>query len=291
MNSTRHSNDGAEKLTLAIFKRSRIIDFRLEVIGIPVSDVDAAKAFYRDRLGFAVDRDIASRDGTRIVQLTPHGSSCSIVIGVGLPLGQPGSTKGVQLVVEDIDAARAALVAREVEISEVQQLGAEGKPGSRFAFFTDPDGNGWSLQEIKPSAASPDGNKAVIRRFIAAYAKHDMDAVWELFGPGCRFPVLSRFHIEPTFENYRAFMIAFLTALPDVHHTFEDMVAEQDKVWVNYTIRGTHEGPLRGTRATHKRIAYSVIAMYRLTDRKIVEADFQSDDLSLLRQLGALPTT
>jgi hypothetical protein len=90
-------------------------------------------------------------EGIRVVQTTPPGSSCSVVIGEGLPLGQPGSTKGPQLVVEDIDAAREALAGRGVQISEVQQLGPEGTTGSRFAFFAEPDGNGWSLQEIKRS--------------------------------------------------------------------------------------------------------------------------------------------
>jgi catechol 2,3-dioxygenase-like lactoylglutathione lyase family enzyme len=85
----------------------------------------------------------------RVVQLTPPGSSCSVVVGTGLPLGEPGSTKGLQLVVEDIDTARRELADRGVEITDIQQLGPEGSPGSRFAFFSDPDGNGWSLQEIK----------------------------------------------------------------------------------------------------------------------------------------------
>ncbi len=125
------------------------MDYRLEVIGVPVSDVDAAKAFYVDGVGFHLDHDIEPGNGMRVVQLTPVGSSCSIVIGRGMPLGDPGATKGLQLVVEDIDAARAELAGRGVMITDVQQLGPEGAPGSRFAFFTDPDGNGWSLPELK----------------------------------------------------------------------------------------------------------------------------------------------
>ncbi|GAA5165262.1 VOC family protein [Pseudonocardia eucalypti] len=125
------------------------MEMKLEVIGIPVSDVDAAKAFYVDRIGFNLDHDIRPTEGMRVVQLTPPGSACSIVIGEGMPLGEPGATKGAQLVVQDIDAARAILAERGVEITPVQQLGPEGAPGSRFAFFADPDGNGWSLQEIK----------------------------------------------------------------------------------------------------------------------------------------------
>jgi catechol 2,3-dioxygenase-like lactoylglutathione lyase family enzyme len=85
----------------------------------------------------------------RVVQMTPPGSACSVVIGEGLPLGEPGSVKGVQLVVEDIDAVREQLAGRGVGVSEVQQLGPEGTPGSRFLFFDDPDGNTWAVQELK----------------------------------------------------------------------------------------------------------------------------------------------
>ncbi|HEX2308952.1 MAG TPA: VOC family protein [Jatrophihabitantaceae bacterium] len=125
------------------------MDLKLEVVGLPVRDVDTAVAFYSDQVGFHVDHDIAPSEHMRVVQLTPPGSSCSVVVGTGLPLGEPGSTKGLQLVVEDIDTARRELADRGVEITDVQQLGPEGSPGSRFAFFSDPDGNGWSLQEIK----------------------------------------------------------------------------------------------------------------------------------------------
>jgi catechol 2,3-dioxygenase-like lactoylglutathione lyase family enzyme len=127
------------------------MDLRLEVIGIPVTDVDAAKEFYADRVGFHLDHDVAPAPGMRVVQLTPPGSACSIVIGEGMPLGEPGSTKGMQLVVDDLDAVRDELAGRGVPITPVQQLGPEGAPGSRFAFFSDPDGNGWSVQEFKRS--------------------------------------------------------------------------------------------------------------------------------------------
>lgn len=127
------------------------MDLKLLVVGIPVSNVDTAKAFYTEQVGFELDHDIAPAPDMRVVQMTPPGSPCSVVIGEGLPLGEPGSTKGPQLVVEDIDAARAELAGRGVPISEVQQLGPEGGPGSRFAFFTDPDGNGWAVQEYRAS--------------------------------------------------------------------------------------------------------------------------------------------
>ncbi|HET9902035.1 MAG TPA: VOC family protein [Actinomycetes bacterium] len=128
------------------------MDMKLEVIGIPVSNVDAALTFYTERIGFHLDHDVQPVPGMRVVQMTPPGSSCSVVMGEGMPLGEPGSTKGMQLVVEDIDAMRADLAGRGVEITDVQQLGPEGTPGSRFAFFSDLDGNGWSLQEIKRSS-------------------------------------------------------------------------------------------------------------------------------------------
>jgi catechol 2,3-dioxygenase-like lactoylglutathione lyase family enzyme len=123
------------------------MDLKLEVVPMPVSDVDAAKAFYTEQVGFNLDHDVEPADGMRIVQMTPPGSACSVVIGVGMPLGEPGSVKGVQLVVEDIDAVREALIGRGVAVGEVQQLGPEGAPGSRFCFFQDPDGNGWAVQE------------------------------------------------------------------------------------------------------------------------------------------------
>lgn len=125
------------------------MDLKLEVVPIPVSDVDAAKAFYTGQVGFNLDHDARPTPGMRVVQMTPPGSACSVVIGEGLPLGEPGSVKGVQLVVEDIDAVREQLAGRGVGVSEVQQLGPEGTPGSRFLFFEDPDGNTWAVQELK----------------------------------------------------------------------------------------------------------------------------------------------
>jgi catechol 2,3-dioxygenase-like lactoylglutathione lyase family enzyme len=127
------------------------MDLKLEVVPIPVTDVDAAKAFYTEQVGFNLDHDIRPTDGMRVVQMTPPGSACSVVIGEGLPLGEPGSVKGVQLTVEDVDAVREELAGRGVAISEVQQLGPEGTPGSRYVFFDDPDGNGWAVQEYKRS--------------------------------------------------------------------------------------------------------------------------------------------
>jgi catechol 2,3-dioxygenase-like lactoylglutathione lyase family enzyme len=127
------------------------MDMKLEVVPMPVSDVDAAKAFYTEQVGFNLDHDIRPNEQMRVVQMTPPGSPCSVVIGDGLPLGEPGSVKGVQLVVEDIDAVREALGGRGVAITEVQQLGPEGAPGSRFCFFRDPDGNSWAVQELKRS--------------------------------------------------------------------------------------------------------------------------------------------
>ena len=125
------------------------MDMKLEVVPLPVRDVDAAKDFYSAKVGFTVDHDVSPNESMRIVQMTPPGSACSVVIGVGLPLGEPGSVKGVQLVVEDLDAVRSELAGRGVNISEVQQMGPEGTPGSRFCFFDDLDGNTWAVQEYK----------------------------------------------------------------------------------------------------------------------------------------------
>jgi catechol 2,3-dioxygenase-like lactoylglutathione lyase family enzyme len=125
------------------------MDMKLEVVPLPVRDVDAAKDFYSAKVGFTVDHDVRPNESMRIVQLTPPGSACSVVIGTGLPLGEPGSVKGVQLVVEDLDAVQSELAGRGVNISEVQQMGPEGTPGSRFCFFDDLDGNTWAVQEYK----------------------------------------------------------------------------------------------------------------------------------------------
>ncbi|MFE9691221.1 VOC family protein [Micromonospora sp. NPDC005806] len=131
------------------------MNWTLEVVVVPVSDVDRAKEFYADRLGFAVDHDTRIGDDVRIVQLTPPGSGCSIVIGRGaVPDMPPGSLKGLQLVVPDLEKARAELVERGVEVSDIQVLGQNPRPVPHpldnvgFVFFTDPDGNAWAVQQI-----------------------------------------------------------------------------------------------------------------------------------------------
>lgn len=122
-------------------------ELRLQVVQVPVSDVDRAKAFYTDTVGFDADHDTQVDDGVRVVQLTPPGSACSIVVGTGLTTMEPGSVQGLQLVVDDIAAARAELVGRGLEVSEIQELGAPGRSVVKFAFFSDPDGNSWAVQE------------------------------------------------------------------------------------------------------------------------------------------------
>ena len=121
---------------------------RLELIPLPVTDVDRAKAFYTDQVGFSADLDERFGESFRVVQLTPPDSACSICIGVGIVDTPPGSVKGLHLVVDDIHAARAELLGRGVEISEVQDMTAPGKPTVSYAYFSDPDGNGWALQQL-----------------------------------------------------------------------------------------------------------------------------------------------
>jgi catechol 2,3-dioxygenase-like lactoylglutathione lyase family enzyme len=123
------------------------MDMKLELVPMPVTDVDQAKAFYVDKLGFTEDVDVRPTEGMRVVQLTPPGSACSIVIGTGMPQISdmaPGSVRGVHLVVADIQQARAELAARGVEISDVQDVGG----GVKYAWFSDPDGNSLTLQEM-----------------------------------------------------------------------------------------------------------------------------------------------
>jgi catechol 2,3-dioxygenase-like lactoylglutathione lyase family enzyme len=119
------------------------MDWKIELVTIPVSDVDRAKAFYTEKVGFNADYDHRVSDAVRFVQLTPPGSACSIALGTGISQSQPGSVQGIQMVVSDINAARAELLERRVQVSEVQEF-AWGS----FVFFSDPDGNGWAVQQI-----------------------------------------------------------------------------------------------------------------------------------------------
>jgi catechol 2,3-dioxygenase-like lactoylglutathione lyase family enzyme len=134
------------------------MEWKLEVVVVPVSDVDRAKRFYSEQLGFVEDVDHRAGEAFRVVQLTPPGSACSITFGTGLSGMAPGSLQGLQLVVADIEAARAELVARGVEVSPIQHfedgVQADGPGGdwNSFVFFSDPDGNGWTVQQ-KPARA------------------------------------------------------------------------------------------------------------------------------------------
>ena len=121
------------------------MDMKLELVAVPVSDVERAKTFYTERAGFNADHDHRVSDELRFVQLTPPGSACSIALGTGILESEPGSVQGLQLVVADIEAARAELAGRGVEVSEVQRF-AWGS----FVFFRDPDGNGWAVQQLPP---------------------------------------------------------------------------------------------------------------------------------------------
>ena len=121
------------------------MDYKLELIAVPVSDVDRAKSFYVDQVGFNADHDHRVSDEMRFVQLTPPGSACSIASGTGVATTEPGSVQGLQLVVDDADAAHDELQSRGVAVSDVQDF-----PWGRFVFFQDPDGNGWAVQQIPP---------------------------------------------------------------------------------------------------------------------------------------------
>jgi predicted enzyme related to lactoylglutathione lyase len=119
------------------------VDWKIELVAIPVSDVDRAKAFYTEKVGFNADHDHRISDEVRFVQLTPPGSACSIALGTGISQSEPGSVQGMQMVVSDINAAYAELVERGVEVSEIQEF-----DWGLFVFFSDPDGNGWAVQQI-----------------------------------------------------------------------------------------------------------------------------------------------
>jgi len=121
------------------------MDWKLELVAVPVTDVDRAKAFYVDKVGFVLDHDHRVSDEIRFVQLTPPGSACSIALGQGIVQTPPGWAQGLQLVVPDIEAARAELVERGLDVGEVDR-----QPWGAFVYFTDPDGNGWAVQELPP---------------------------------------------------------------------------------------------------------------------------------------------
>jgi catechol 2,3-dioxygenase-like lactoylglutathione lyase family enzyme len=132
------------------------MDWKLELVVVPVADVDRAKRFYSEQVGFVADHDTKISDTARVVQLTPPGSACSIAVGTGFVKAEPGSLQGVQLVVSDVEAARAELTERGVAVSQVQHYeGADlvdgpGGDWNSFIFFTDPDGNGWAVQQHPP---------------------------------------------------------------------------------------------------------------------------------------------
>ena len=127
------------------------MDWKLELVAIPVSDVDRAKSFYVEKAGFDADHDHAVSDEIRFVQLTPPGSACSIALGRGVTDAPPGSVRGMQLVVSDIEEAHATLAGRGVEVSDIEDL-----PWGSFVFFDDPDGNRWAVQQIQPRGAGGD---------------------------------------------------------------------------------------------------------------------------------------
>jgi catechol 2,3-dioxygenase-like lactoylglutathione lyase family enzyme len=139
------------RLPIVARARSRTVQMKLELVPVPVSDVDRAKAFYVEKIGFNPDHDHRVSDEVRFVQLTPPGSACSIAIGTGLTEMAPGSIKGLQMVVEDAQAAHDELAARGVEVSDVQVL-----PWGSFVLFSDPDGNTWSLQQLPPRDDAPE---------------------------------------------------------------------------------------------------------------------------------------
>jgi len=171
------------------------MDFKLELVAVPVSDVDRAKAFYTEQAGFNADHDHTVSDEIRFVQLTPPGSACSIALGSGIIDSEPGSVQGLQLVVSDIEAARAELVGRGIDVSEVFHRAGPGKPPlsgleptrrsyASFATFSDPDGNSWLVQEItarlpgrinapETTFTSSNDLASALRRAEAAHGEHE----------------------------------------------------------------------------------------------------------------------
>jgi steroid delta-isomerase-like uncharacterized protein len=137
---------------------------------------------------------------------------------------------------------------------------------------------------------SAEENKAVIRRFMEAGNRQDLEAIAESFDPHGIIRPLTRFGLDPTPESYKNFLASYFQSLPDVHFMIEEMVTDGDKVWVRLNIHGTHLGPLRGVPATGKQVNYTQVGMFRVANDKIVDMDVVNDDMSLLQQLGAFPS-
>ena len=137
---------------------------------------------------------------------------------------------------------------------------------------------------MTPSEAA----ERILRRFLDTYEAHDLDELWTFYSHDCQFPVLERFGIDPTWDRYKAFMATFISAFPDVHHRIDKVVAAEGNVWALYTMTGTHLGPIRGVHPTGRRVRYPIVAMYRFAGGLITEADFISDDLRMMRQLGVI---
>ncbi|MEJ3653256.1 ester cyclase [Actinomycetes bacterium KLBMP 9759] len=133
-----------------------------------------------------------------------------------------------------------------------------------------------------------DAAERFLRRFLDTYEARDLDGLWAFYAVDCRFAVLERFGIEPSWAAYKTFMTTFIDAFPDLHHHIDRIVCNGDDVWALYTVTGTHSGPLRGVQPTGKRVEYSIVAMYQVVDGLITRADFVADDLRMLRQLGAV---
>jgi len=137
---------------------------------------------------------------------------------------------------------------------------------------------------------APASAEDFVRRFLDTYESHDLETLWAFYSDECRFPVLERFGINPTWQNYKTFMTRFIDAFPDIHHTIERLVTDGSNIWARYTMTGAHLGPLRGMEPTGRQVHYPIVAMYRVADDLITEADFVSDDLRMMRQLGAIPS-
>ena len=137
---------------------------------------------------------------------------------------------------------------------------------------------------------SQENNKCAIRRFIDASNRHDLDEAWRFVAENCRVIPLERFGLTPDGATYKQFLTAYFKSLPDVQFELDDLVAENDCVWLRYVIKATHEGPFHGIPATNKGICYRQVAMYRLRDAKIIELDVLTDDYSVFKQLGTFPS-
>jgi steroid delta-isomerase-like uncharacterized protein len=275
--------------------------WKLELVTVPVSDVDRAKAFYMEQAGFTLHVDHRAGEDFRVVQLTPAGSSCSIALMTSAE--RAGSLRGLHLVVADIEAAREELSGRGVEVSEVFHFEAgrqmpgpdpERRDYGSFMSFADPDGNGWLVQEVRPSEQAPAGLAELGERIAAyndAWNAHDVELIVSMHAPGMVFENHTAGE-RAEGKEVRAHIARIFESWPDLTFETRRLYLREDLVVQEWTARATHVKPLtRGeivAEPSGRRIEWNGMDVIPFEDGRVLRKDVYSDSVSILQQVGLL---